>query len=52
MLQILTHLDMSSAFDVNVWAICLALFHALLRKASVLPVTSQDTNVLARADIT
>lgn len=55
MLQILTHLDMSSPFDVNVWAICLVLFHALLRKASVLPAratTGQDTNVLARADVT
>ena len=55
LLRIFSYLDVSDIFDANVWAICLVLFHALLRKSSVLPTRvypGHNYKVLSRGDVT
>ena len=51
---ILLHLDLSNPLDANFWALCLLLFHTLLRKGSVLPNShkfTDTTKYLCRSDI-
>ena len=52
--HILSQLDLSDGLDANVWAVCLFLFFGLLRKGSVLPVSSKSdyNKIVCREDIT
>ena len=52
--SILSHLDMSVSVDIVVWAACLSLFHGLLRRSNLMPLsrsTFDASRHLRRRDI-
>ena len=54
--QVLSQLDLSRPLDILVWAACLVLFYAMLRRSNLLPISStavcDSSRHLRRGDIT